>query len=159
MADGPVSFAWFMEQALYHPEHGYYSSGRAKLGRRGDYFTNVSVGAVFGKLVAGQFAEIWRVLGSPTPFTVVEQGAHHGDFAGDVLRALKQTCPECYAQLRYVIIEPFTSLRETQEQCLADFIDCVAWESSLDAIEPFVGVHFSNELLDAMPVHLVRSQG
>ncbi len=40
-SDGPASFRWFMEQALYHPEHGYYSSGRATIGRRGDYFTNV----------------------------------------------------------------------------------------------------------------------
>src|SRR5260370_21516622 len=59
---GPRSFAWFMEQALYHPEHGYYSSGRCAIGRRGDYFTNVSVGPVFGQLVAAQFAEIWERL-------------------------------------------------------------------------------------------------
>src|SRR5216684_2154699 len=60
---GPVSFAWFMEQVLYHPEHGYYSSDRATIGRRGDYFTNVSVGPVFGELLAAQFAEIWERIG------------------------------------------------------------------------------------------------
>ena len=58
---GPVSFAWFMEQALYHPELGYYSSGRCGIGRRGDYFTNVSVGPLFGRLLAAQFPQ-WADL-------------------------------------------------------------------------------------------------
>ena len=82
---GPVPFAWFMQQALYHPEHGYYASGRAAIGRRGDFFTNVSVGPIFGQLLAAQFAEIWERLGCPGDFVIVEQGAHHGDFARDVL--------------------------------------------------------------------------
>src|SRR5438270_7551356 len=83
--DGPVTFAWFMEQALYHPQHGYYSSGRCAIGRRGDYFTNVSVGPVFGQLLARQFREMWETLGGPAPFTIVEQAANNGDFAADVL--------------------------------------------------------------------------
>src|SRR6266403_1377791 len=87
---GPVTFEWFMEQALYHPELGYYSSGRCMLGRRGDYFTSVSVGPLFGRLLAAQFAEIWELLGRPGDFTIVEQGAHHGDFARDVLEAVQE---------------------------------------------------------------------
>src|SRR3982750_1431004 len=79
-AEGPQSFAWFMEQALYHPEHGYYSSGRAKLGRGGDYFTNVNVGGLFGQLLAVQFNEIWHQLDQPDRFVIAEQGAHEGDF-------------------------------------------------------------------------------
>src|SRR2546423_9661549 len=75
---GPQSFAWFMEQALYHPEHGYYSSGRAAIGRRGDYFTNVSVGPLFGELLAAQFAEIWERLGQNSNSLIVQQGARHG---------------------------------------------------------------------------------
>src|SRR5207244_6800022 len=82
---GPVTFEWFMEQALYHPELGYYSSGRCAIGRRGDYFTNVSVGPLFGRLLAAQFAEMWELMGRPDNFVMVEQGAHHGDFARDVL--------------------------------------------------------------------------
>src|SRR5438105_15118748 len=82
---GPVSFAWFMHQALYHPEHGYYSSGRCAIGRRGDYFTNVSVGPIFGQLLAAQFAEIWGRLGRIDNFVLVEQGADHGELARDVL--------------------------------------------------------------------------
>jgi len=56
--DGPLRFVWFMEQALYHPQFGYYSSGRAQIGRKGDYFTNVSVGPLFGRMLATQFFEI-----------------------------------------------------------------------------------------------------
>src|SRR4029077_11862462 len=84
---GPQSFAWFMEQALYQPSHGYYSSGRAAIGRGGDYFTNVSVGPLFGQLLAAQFAEMWARLGRIDTFTILEQGAHHGEFARDVLSA------------------------------------------------------------------------
>src|SRR5438874_2629442 len=71
-AHGPVPFAWFMKQALYHSEHGYYSSGRAAIGRRGDYFTNVSVGPLFGQLLTFQFVEVWECLGKIDNFVVVE---------------------------------------------------------------------------------------
>ena len=155
---GPVPFAWFMEQALYHPEFGYYSSGRCQIGRRGDYFTNVSVGPLFGRLLAGQFAEMWDVLGRPEDFAIVEQGAHHGDFAKDVLAAAQQRAPEFFAVLRYRIIEPFPILRQRQAATLGDFRDKVTWEKSLGELEPFCGVHFSNELLDAMPVHLISRE-
>jgi SAM-dependent MidA family methyltransferase len=151
---GPVSFAWFMEQALYHPEHGYYSSGRASIGRKGDYFTNVSVGPLFGQLLAAQFAEMWERLGQINNFTIVEQGAHGGEFAGDVLTALREKSPELFSALRYFIIEPFPVLQDRQSQALKKFGERVQWCRSLDELEPFAGVHFSNELLDAMPVDL-----
>ena len=98
--EGPISFARFMEQALYHPEHGYYSAGRCAIGRRGDYFTSVSVGSLFGTLLAGQFAEIWEKLNRPDDFTIVEQGAHHGEFAADVLAALREQHSELFARKR-----------------------------------------------------------
>src|SRR2546423_5752657 len=113
---GPVSFAWFMEQALYHPKYGYYSSGKAKLGRTGDYFTSVSVGPTFGKLLAAQFAEIWEKLGKPDNFTIVEQGAHSGDLARDVLTALQRDSRQCFERMRYVIAEPFPALRQRQNE-------------------------------------------
>jgi SAM-dependent MidA family methyltransferase len=153
--DGPVTFAWFMEQALYHPEHGYYSSGRCAIGRRGDYFTNVSVGPLFGRLLVAQFAEMWESLGRPDDFTVVEQGAHHGDFARDVLEAVRENSPEFFGALHYRIIEPFPLLQERQRESLKAFREKIAWRKSLNELEPFCGVHFSNELLDAMPVHLI----
>ena len=154
--DGPVSFAWFMDQALYHPEHGYYSSGRAKLGRQGDYFTSVSVGPMFGRLLAFQFAEIWEQLGRPVGFQIVEQGAHEGQLAHDVLLTLATISPECFETVCYHLIEPSPVLEKAQEDRLSEFQNRVKWSSSLENIDPFVGVHFSNELLDSMPVHLIR---
>jgi SAM-dependent MidA family methyltransferase len=157
-ARGPVPFAWFMQQALYHPEHGYYSSGRCAIGRRGDYFTNVSVGPIFGQLLAAQFAEIWERLGKIDNFVLVEQGAHHGEFARDVLESARKRWPDFFATVNYRIIEPFPVLQARQLQTLTGFEDKVEWRDSIDALEPFIGVHFSNELLDAMPVHLIVSR-
>src|SRR5690348_15488342 len=98
---GPQTFAWFMKQALYHPEYGYYSSGRCSIGRRGDYFTNVSIGPLFGELMAAQFTEIWEQLGRINNFVIVEQGAHDGQFARDVLQSVQKRSPEFFAILRY----------------------------------------------------------
>ena len=149
---GPQSFAWFMQQALYHPEHGYYSSGCCAIGRKGDYFTNVSVGPLFGHLLAAQFTEIWEQFGRPDDFVTVEQGAHDGQFARDVLESVQKRAPEFFAALRYRIVEPFPILQEGQAQTLEPFRDRIEW---CDSLQPFVGVHFSNELLDAMPVRLI----
>jgi SAM-dependent MidA family methyltransferase len=141
-----------MQQALYHPEHGYYSSGRCVIGRKGDYFTNVSVGPLFGQLMAAQFAEIWEQLGKPDNFAIVEQGAHDGQFAFDVLQSAQKRMPEFFEALRYRIVEPFPALETRQRQILQCFHDKIQWT---DSLSPFVGVHFSNELLDAMPVRLI----
>ncbi len=147
-----------MQQALYHPEQGYYSSGRCAIGRRGDYFTNVSVGPLFGQLMSAQFAEIWERLGKIDNFVLVEQGAHHGEFARDVLESARKRWPDFFAALRYRIIEPFPVLQRRQMQALAGLEDKVEWRDSVDALDPFTGLHFSNELLDAMPVHLIVSK-
>jgi SAM-dependent MidA family methyltransferase len=149
---GPQSFAWFMQQALYHPEHGYYASGRCTIGRKGDYFTNVSVGPLFGQLLAAQFSEIWERLGKMNGFVIVEQGAHDGQFARDVLEFVQECLPEFFDALRYRILEPIPILEEQQRRRLEAFGNKVEWRESL---EPFAGVHFSNELLDAMPVRLI----
>jgi SAM-dependent MidA family methyltransferase len=143
-----------MEQVLYHPEHGYYSSGRCAIGRKGDYFTNVSVGPLFGQMMLAQFAEIWEHLGKINDFVIVEQGAHDGQFARDVLQASQERTPQFFEALRYRIIEPIPILRERQSQMLEPFRDKIEWRNSF---EPFSGVHFSNELLDAMPVRLISA--
>src|SRR5947208_4239623 len=149
---GPISFARFIHQALYHPEHGYYSSGRCAIGRKGDYFTNVSVGPLFGEFLAAQFAEMWERLGSVEDFTIIEQGAHDGQFARDVLESVQKRAPEFFAALRYRIVERFPILQDRQSRTLERFSDKIEWR---DSLQPFVGVHFSNELLDAMPVRLI----
>ena len=158
-ADGSIPFARFMELALYHPEHGYYASGRASIGRHGDFFTNVSVGPLFGKLLAAQFAEVWEKLERPRAFKIVEQGAHDGVFAADVLTALRQSCGECFGTTSYLIVEPFPIWRERQQEKLREFAEKISWVASISEIEPFVGMHFSNELFDSLPVHLIVSSG
>ena len=157
--NGPISFARFMELALYHPNLGYYASGRANIGRRGDFFTNVSVGSLFGRLLASQFAEVWEKLGRPGNFTIVEQGAHDGVFAADALRALGRSAADCFAATSYCLIEPFPIWRKRQQKNLRDFAGKTSWVASVDEIAPFVGIHFSNELFDSLPVHLIVSGG
>jgi SAM-dependent MidA family methyltransferase len=187
---GPVTFARYMELALYHPEHGYYASGRARIGRKGDFFTNVSVGPVFGKLLAAQFLEVWEKLDRPHPFNIVEQGAHDGQLAADVLGALRGS--DCFAAVHYVIVEPFPIWRERQQETLGDFAHVIpskaegsrgdtlnlasrapstslrmtgfqrnkiSWVESINQLEPFTGIHFSNELFDALPVQLFAPDG
>ena len=151
---GPQPFSWFMEQVLYHPAHGYYSSGRAGIGRRGDYFTNVSVGPLFGTLLAAQFQEIWERLGRIDDFVIVEHGAHDGQFAHDVLSAIRFRAPQMFEATRYQIVEPFPVLQKQQSETLRNLVEKVSWRKSPADVDRFVGLHFSNELLDAMPVNL-----
>src|SRR5204862_8363536 len=110
-----------MELALYHPKHGYYASGRANIGRLGDFFTSVSVGPLFGKLLAAQLVEIWEKLGRPGDFEIVEQGAHDRVVAADALRALWQSAGECFAATSYCIVEPFPLWQARQELTLHEF--------------------------------------
>ena len=151
-----MPFRRFMELALYHPEHGYYASGRACIGRRGDFFTNVSVGPLFGRLLARQIAEMWRVLGAPADFTIIEQGAHGGELAADVLGGMREIFPACSEAARYRIVEPFPKLEARQRERLATFDGKVAWSRGLEDVRVEAGAHISNELPDAFPVHLVK---
>ncbi len=149
-----------MDRALYDPVHGYYGSGRVRIGRGGDFFTNISVGPLFGRLLARQFVEMWMRLGKPAEFAIAEQGAHHGDFAADVLTALGEFASPCLAATSYWIIEPLAALQRMQQKKLAALTGSrVHWVDSLTDLAPFTGVHFSNELPDAFPVHRVVRRG
>jgi SAM-dependent MidA family methyltransferase len=156
--DGPITFAEFMQAALYDPEHGYYACGRAAIGRKGDFITSVSVGPLFGRLLARQFGTWWEELGRPAPFTLVEQGAYDGRLAADVLEGLRAHHPECFAANRYVIVEPSPVWRARQAQQLAALAEKLSWVSAPDELRELTGVIFSNELLDAFPVHRVRRE-
>lgn len=153
-ARGPITFREFMDAALYDPKHGYYASGRAAIGRGGDFITNVSVGRLFGTMLARQFVEMWERLDRPASFSLIEQGAHDGTLMEDVLLGLRSLSPECAAAARPMIIEPAAVWREKQEARLKDWP--VEWINSVEALPPVTGIHYSNELLDAFPVHLVR---
>jgi SAM-dependent MidA family methyltransferase len=151
---GPLSFADFMRDALYHPEYGYYRSSQ-RVGRSGDFFTSVSVGPFFGRLLASQFRQ-WldQLASSGKRLQCVEAGAHDGSLAFDIISDLQlESMPP--ASFEYVIIEPSTHLRRAQQAKLSDFSN-VRWVSSIGEIDGVMGVIFSNELLDAMPVHMFR---
>jgi len=150
---GPIRFSRFMELALYDPAEGYYASGRATVGRNGDFFTNISLGPVFGEILAAQFLEMWETLGRPVDFTLVEQGANDGRLSEDILKALANSP---LAESRLILIEPFTPLREKQQARLAG--RRVEWVEAPEALPPFTGVHFSNELFDALPFDIIKSR-
>ena len=151
---GPIPFERFMERALYDREEGYYASGKCGIGRDGDYFTNVSIGPVYGEILSGQFVEMWQALGQPAGFMLVEQGAGDGQLARDILGALDSTP---LAGVPLVIVEPSDALRQVQAKTLAGH--GVSWVADAEALPELCGVHYSNELFDAFPVHLVRSTG
>lgn len=161
-ASGPLPFSDFMREALYAPALGYYTSGDRQVGRQGDFYTSVSVGKLFGRLLAGQFAEIWEQMGRPAPFHLVEQGAHHGQLAQDILSSLREHHPEAWAFVHYVIIEPSDHLTLAQKIVLADpaIADRIEWLASPEFADGYgwKGVYFSNELPDSFPVHLVTFQ-
>lgn len=146
---GRLPFAQVMELALYHPEHGYYGAGPRRIGRQGDFFTSVSVGALFGKLLAMRALQEWQALGEPEDFTIIEQGAHDGQLAEDVLSAVGDK------PARYLIVEPNPRYREAQAKRLGDRVQ---WVENLAALQsgPKHGFFLCNELPDAFPVHLVR---
>jgi SAM-dependent MidA family methyltransferase len=150
---GPMRFSRFMELALYDPAEGYYASGKAGVGRDGDFFTNISLGPIFGEILAAQFLELWERLGRPVDFTLVEQGANDGRLAEDVLNGLASTP---LAEARLIIIEPFAPLREKQQARLMG--RHVEWVDAPDALPDFTGVHFSNELFDALPFDIIKSR-
>jgi len=154
---GPIPFARFMAQALYCPEAGYYEQIRHTPGRGGDYFTSVSVGPVFGRLLACQFAR-WAAdcLGNSqpeSPWRIVEAGAHDGRLARDVLGALASSAPADLARLEYVILEPSNRRQQWQRDTLGEYTRYARWVPGWPALasRDVPCVIFANELLDALP--------
>ena len=155
---GAIPFRRFMELALYHPEYGYYGSGRARVGKEGDFFTSVSVGRIYGRLLASVCREVWERLDRPEAFTIVEQGANDGSMATDILGALAEAGDSFNQAVRLIIVEPFPVNSDRQKQKLAGFTN-VTWVPSLEELPTFTGIHLSNELLDAFPVDSLRWNG
>ena len=153
-AHGPLRFDAYMARALFDPADGYYAAGRARIGRDGDFYTNVSVGRMFGRVIAAQVAEIWEQLDRPDAFDFVEQGANDGRLAADVLDSLAEDHPNCARAIRVTLVEPFAALAKAQQLTLATHADHVRWVASLEELPPFIGVHFTNEYADALPVRL-----
>jgi SAM-dependent MidA family methyltransferase len=139
---GPMTFAEFMRECLYHPAH--------------DYYTSVDVHPIFGRLIARQFAEMWELLGSPRPFVVAESGAGVGRLAGHILDFSARALPEFYAALEYVAVERSGARRAEHAARLADHAAAgrVSSAGEIPLAIP-AGCIFSNELLDALPAHRI----
>ncbi|MGB7484888.1 MAG: class I SAM-dependent methyltransferase [Phormidesmis sp.] len=155
-----ITFAEYMELALYHPQFGYYSTRDSIIGPQGDFVTSPHMGHDFGEVVAEQFADMWEALGRPARFDLVEMGAGQGLVAGDAIAHIQTHHPDCFATLNYIIVEKSAALKAEQQKRLSHWNDSgisVSWQS-LDAIAPntITGCAFSNELIDAFPVHWVE---
>lgn len=146
---GVIPFAEFMRLALYCPNYGYYEQGPDRIGRAGDFYTSVTVGGLFGALLAFQCAE-WLQELPAKPLQIVEVGAHEGQLAADILSWLPQMRPKLAASLEYWIIEPSPRRQAWQKAKLEKFADRVRWFEHFPA--QVRGIVLSNELLDAMPV-------
>ena len=154
---GKITFADFMDLALYHPEYGYYTSGKEKIGKRGDYYTSSDVHSVFGGLIARQLEQMWRLLGS-NRFTVVEIGAGKGWLCYDILNYVRNEYPEFFEKIDYKIVEISRNLIERQSNTLKGFEEKVSWESFSEdgfSFNPIEGCFLSNEFVDSLPVRQV----
>ncbi len=165
-AGGPLTFAAFMDLALYQPRYGYYSALRAPPGPRGDFFTSPETHPAFGALVARQALEVWERLGRPRPFLVEEWGAGSGRLAADVLGAAPALSRDFAASLVYQIVERSAALRRLQRRLLRPWAGQVRWPparawAAPGAAPPGLTPHLvlANELLDAFAVHRVARRG
>jgi SAM-dependent MidA family methyltransferase len=149
---GPISCERFIELALYHPRLGYYSQERLRVGRKGDFITNVSVGGLFGEILADQVVELWELLDRPPEFTIVEAGAETGELASDLLNRLSLV--ESAVTWSYVIAEPDELKQVQQRQRLTG--RKVRWAKRLDELGLITGIILGNELLDAIPARVVE---
>ena len=151
-----ITFARYMALALYHQQYGYYNSGIVRIGAAGDFFTSSSLGRDFGELLAIQFEQMWHILGCPDPFYLVEMGAGNGELARDILNYLVNHSNDLVKSLKYIIIERSPALIEIQQQLLKFDIE-LTWQKWSDlAVDSIKGCFFSNELVDAFPVHLIK---
>jgi len=171
---GSIPFSRYMEMCLYDPEFGYYSRNVSQFGKAGDFFTSSDVHAVFGRLLARQFDEMWRVLGSPERIVIRELGPGRGLFAQDVMDWAEKKFPEFFNALRYELVEQSEALRARIKQRLGQRLESHKAEvlmpkSPLLAKPARNGapkspltvptIVLANEFFDALPVEILSSHG
>ncbi|MEY4704946.1 MAG: hypothetical protein RL042_1148 [Nitrospirota bacterium] len=167
--NGPIPFVRFMELALYHPQYGYYmrqpdDANAERIGWSGDFYTSSDVHPILGRAIAAQSRQMDALLGHPTPFTIIEMGAGKGLLARDCLAAIHAGQDDFASRVRYVLIERSPAMQALQRQNLAPWLNqpgLVTWVEGLDALAPqsVTGLFFSNELVDAFPVHRIQMAG
>lgn len=156
---GEITFRSFMEMALYEPELGYYTSPGRKVGAEGDFYTSMNVHGAFGRMIAKEICRFWELLGRPGSFTLAEAGAGGGQLAHDILDAIAEFNADFYRALTYRLIEKEQSLQLVHRERLARHLDKLAWSSPEELMGgalSFTGCLISNELFDALPVHVVE---
>jgi SAM-dependent MidA family methyltransferase len=158
--DQRITFAEYMDLVLYHPRQGYYATGAVNIGSQGDFFTSPHLGNDFGELLAEQLVEMWDILGRPKPFTLMEMGAGQGLLAVDILLYVYRQYPDCFEALEYIIVEKAAGLIAQQQQLFPRLPPLMLdklplrWCSLAEISENSItGCCFSNELVDALPVH------
>jgi len=157
--EGPITFCDWMRTALYDEQEGYYCrSDLQKWGRAGDYRTSPERSSLFAATFARYFARLYEQLGGPRQWTIVEAGAGDGRFARGVLETLQDYFPSVFSATRYVVDEVGSHSRSLARERLEPFIDRIEF-GTLEDVKVDPGLVFSNELLDAFPVHRVVMQG
>jgi len=178
---GPIPFSRYMEMCLYDPDYGYYSRNAEQFGKAGDFYTSSDVHAVFGRLLARQFDEMWRVLGSPEQIELLELGPGRGLFAQDVLDWSEKKFPVFFRALRYSLLESSSALRKRIRTTLLRHLESekaklvdntggrlgrefggssqvpVPLPRTLPADVPLI--IFANEFFDALPVEVLFAHG
>ena len=148
---GPLSFAEYMELALYHPDFGYYSRPEPQTGFGGHFVTSPEMGPEFGALWAAALEDLWRSCGSPRSFDVVEVGPGEGGLAAGILKAAKGNFAEA---LVVHLVERSAARTRRQKRSLQD--GRLRWHDSLERVPPGVSCVVANEVLDNLPVHVVE---
>jgi SAM-dependent MidA family methyltransferase len=132
---GPIPFSHYMELCLYDEEFGYYSRNAAQFGKAGDFYTSSDVHAVFGRLMARQFEEMWRAMRSPERIVVKELGPGRGLFAQDVLDWSEKKFPAFFQAVRYVLIERSPALRKRIEETMSQHLEAARAALTTDSFE------------------------
>jgi SAM-dependent MidA family methyltransferase len=155
---GKITFREWMEAALYHPTFGYYNRTDLKRwGREGDYRTSPERSELFAATFARHFVQLYERLNRPENFTIVEVGGGDGQFAARVLKSLQKHSPAVFAVTRYVCVELSRDARSRTAERLQRFTGRFEFAKLTDLSPITAGILFSNELLDAFPVHRVTS--
>jgi len=159
---GPIPFSRYMELCLYEPGLGYYAQRKEQFGKAGDFYTSSDVHAIFGRLMARQFEEMWRVLGSPERIEILELGPGRGLFARDVLDWSRHKFADFFHALHYMLVETSAELRKKLEATLRDHI--AAGKAAIVAdlangVPTENSIFFANEFFDALPVEVLSNHG
>jgi SAM-dependent MidA family methyltransferase len=152
---GRITFAEFMDVALYLPGGGYYDR-HALIGRQGDFLTSPETHPIFGALLATLLAAVWKAIGSPPLFHVTEYGGGTGALCRDVMQAGPHISADFARAIVYQMVETSESLRRLQQTSLGDLGERVHWLTPGQAPTPLPGCIVANELVDALPVHRLR---